>query len=177
MFSEFEKGLEPKKGLIGKIDDLVIKTQHKRKETVIPIRGDNAGKFEMFVDLVEKVILKFNKVGWIIDSQIFGEIRAKAFLERNSDVHFKTNFKKLNEKFCCMFGSFVNSEDFELNGRIKAKMFKGGKKVMSYRVESKDCEPVLFKVHPFLNEITKNKVEICLKVKFIVILCLGFESI
>jgi AP-4 complex subunit mu-1 len=115
----------------------------------------------IFVDVIEKVNVLFNSSNKVINSSIDGLIKVKSYLTGTPNLTLNFNEDSDFEDFT--FHECVSDVDFNFNRKLLIKPPMGEFILMNYRMSKGFKLP--FTIFPFLNQDSKYKVELVIKVK------------
>ncbi|XP_065663235.1 AP-4 complex subunit mu-1 [Hydra vulgaris] len=129
-------------------------------------------KNEIFLDVLEKLVVLISPTGSVIRSEINGCINIKSFISGSADISI---ILSENVVFCNMtdfvsnslvideytFHESVNTELFEQNRQISFKSFRGELTVLDYHIYSNSNRPL--KLHPFMEVINNSEIRLRLK--------------
>ena len=129
-------------------------------------------KNEIFLDVLEKLVVLVSSTGNIIRSEINGCIVVKNFITGSADVSIGLNenvvFRDLISSVSnslvideYMFHEQVNTEQFEKSRQLSFKSVRGELTVMSYNVYSNPHRPL--RLHPFMEVIGNSEIRLRLK--------------
>ncbi|KNC54770.1 adaptor complexes medium subunit family protein [Thecamonas trahens ATCC 50062] len=138
----------------------------------ITLEHRRTGGDEVFVDLLERLIVVFGKDGSIVRSQIDGSIQVKAFVNGNPHLVLA-----LNEDLSVggagdgygivvddiSFHEGVNLDDFDARRLVAFPLESGESTLMSYRLKSEFRTP--FRVFVFLEEVSASAFDVVLRIR------------
>lgn len=130
-------------------------------------------KENLFLDIIEEVSLKINKNGWIINSELNGNIAIKANLKKKVLAELKFTDQVIFDKEKSdqgqglflddyLFDNAVDFEEFEDFRKIKIKCSRGTQPLMKYRLTQVFFNP--FKFHVFDQKNSETNHEFVFKV-------------
>ena len=168
---DLEKKEPPKKsgwGIIGNLfgGDETIK---KKDSAKVPLAFKKSN--EVFIDVIEKIVFKTNKSGWVVNSELIGKVLVKSFLRKEIPLRIKCDDALILDPESeasgpkltnYLFKDSIHIKDFEVEKSFIVNCHLGEQEVLTYRVAHPISCP--FKLHPFISEPNPNKLEICLKV-------------
>ncbi|KAJ3434097.1 ap-4 complex subunit mu-1 [Anaeramoeba flamelloides] len=130
---------------------------------------------EIYIDLIEKIVLQFNDTGEVIRSELNGKIQIKSFLKTPS--HLKIGFNKLiigpqDEKFNYMEGIIIEDCNLHRNcdvsrldreNIIKIIPPEGEFILMNYRMSGQSVK-IPFRIFPIIENISNTMITMKLKI-------------
>lgn len=131
----------------------------KVSATKNPITDKNNNS--IFVDVIEKINVLFNSSNKIINSSIDGMIKVKSYL--TGYPHLTCNFNEDSYFDDYTFHECVSDVDFNFNRKLGIDPPMGEFVLMNYRISKDFVLP--FSIFPFINQDSKYKVELLVKVK------------
>lgn len=130
---------------------------------------------EIFVDVVERLTVLFNKDGYVLNSEIDGCIQLKSYLSGNPALCLALNDdliigKKVGANYPgsvvlddCNFHECAKLDDFDSTRTLSFVPPDGEFVLMNYRITSDFLAP--FRIYPFVEELSPTLVEVVIKVR------------
>ncbi|XP_056592617.1 AP-4 complex subunit mu-1-like [Triplophysa dalaica] len=144
---------------------------------IMSSRGEQGGKNEIFVDVIERLSVVMGSKGVLMKADIQGEIRIKCFLPSCSEMRIglneelnigKSQLKGYNTAVCvdeCRFHQAVNLDEFDTFRILKVCPSQGEQTVMQYQLcDELPCPPP-FQLFPSVEKDYVNRVLIFLKLR------------
>uniref|UniRef100_A0A671LQH4 AP-4 complex subunit mu-1-like n=1 Tax=Sinocyclocheilus anshuiensis TaxID=1608454 RepID=A0A671LQH4_9TELE len=144
---------------------------------IMSSRGEQSGKNEIFVDVIERLSVVIGSKGVLMKSDIQGEIRIKCFLPTSSEMRIGLNEElsigKSQQKGYssavrvdeCRFHQAVKLDEFDTFRILKVCPSQGEQTVMQYQLcDELPCAPP-FQLFPSVQKDYVNRVLIFLKLR------------
>lgn len=144
---------------------------------IMTARGEQSGKNEIFVDVIERLAMVIGSNGMIMKSDIEGEVRVKCYLPNCSEMRIGLNEElnigksqlrgygsavRVDE---CSFHQVVKLDEFDTYRIIKLCPSQGEQAVMQYQVcDDLPCVPP-FRLFPSVERDGGNRLLIYLKLR------------
>ncbi|XP_057177089.1 AP-4 complex subunit mu-1 [Triplophysa rosa] len=144
---------------------------------IMSSRGEQGGKNEIFVDVIERLSVVMGSKGVLMKADIQGEIRIKCFLPSCSEMRIglneelnigKSQLKGYSSAVCvdeCRFHQAVKLDEFDTFRILKVCPSQGEQTVMQYQLcDDLPCPPP-FQLFPSVEKDYVNRVLIFLKLR------------
>ena len=149
-----------------------VTTSSASAEKPISMEARVSGEDEVFVDLLERLIVVFGKDGSVVRSQIDGSVQVKAFVSGSPQMilalNADLNVGSAGEEYGIVvddisFHESVNLDEFDAARIVAFTLSAGESTLMSYRLKSEFRIP--FRVFVFLEEASPSSFDVVLKIR------------